>query len=429
MFQAYNFFLTVLILLSLPLLPIFLLLGKRFREGFFQRLGFYPRSLREALRGSRCVWIHAVSVGEVLSAAPLALELKTRFRGHKILLSTATATGHRTARRMLAGVDGVVYFPLDHPWIAGRALRFFDPLLIIFIEAEMWPNFLRGAYRRGIPTVLLSGRLSARSFRRYSLFRFFFSAVFRQWSAAGMQTQEDAERMLGLGLHAERVAVTGNLKHAPWDKGGLDQGALDWNRDDKGEAGRVVVAGSTHRGEEELLLEVFLSLQSRFPGLRLVLAPRHPHRFAEVDRLLRKKGIRYQRQSQRNGGKTGLPEVIFLDTLGDLPAFYAFADVAFVGGSLVDAGGHNPLEPARCRKPIVFGPYMRNFSLVAREMKDKGGAIEVQGREDLLQGLSDLLQDPERAARMGEIAFQVVKGDRGVVERSLKLVGRYLQGS
>ena len=161
----------------------------------------------------------------------------------------------------------------------------------------------------------------------------------------------------------------------------------------------------------------------------MVLAPRHPHRFKEVDRLLRKKGIRYQRQSQSNGGWESPPDVIFLDTLGDLPAFYPFADVAFVGGSLVDAGGHNLFEPARCRKPIVFGPYMRNFSQVAQEMKEKGGAMEVRGREDLTERLSEILNDPGKAVRMGEIAFQVVKGDRGVVERSLKLVGRYLQGS
>ena len=429
MFRAYNLILTLLVLLIFPFLPIFFLLGKRFREGFFQRIGFYPLSLRESLRGSRSIWIHAVSVGEVLSVAPLVLELKAKFRGHKILLSTSTSTGSRMARRMLPAIDAVVYFPLDHPWIVQRALRLFEPSLIIFLEAEMWPNFLRAAYRKGIPTLLLSGRLSARSFRRYRVFRIFFSEAFRQWSAVGMQTQEDAQRMVRLGVNPEKVTVTGNLKHAPWDEGGLDRRALNFDCGDGSGARRVVVAGSTHRGEEDLLLEAFLALKSRFPGLQMVLAPRHPHRFAEVDRLLRKKGIRYQRQSQSNGGWESPPDVIFLDTLGDLPAFYPFADVAFVGGSLVDAGGHNLFEPARCRKPIVFGPYMRNFSHVAQEMKEKGGAMEVRGRKDLTERLSEILNDPGKAARMGEIAFQVVKGDRGVVERSLKLVGRYLQGS
>jgi 3-deoxy-D-manno-octulosonic-acid transferase len=233
--------------------------------------------------------------------------------------------------------------------------------------------------------------------------------------------------MVRLGVHPGKVAVTGNLKHAPWDDGCLDKGALNFYSEEGSEARPVVVAGSTHRGEEDLLLEAFLALKIQFPALQMVLAPRHPHRFAEVDRLLRRKGIRYQRQSQKNGRRGQPPEVIFLDTLGDLPAFYAFADIAFVGGSLVDAGGHNLMEPARCRKPIVFGPHMRNFSHVARELKEPGGAIEVRGAEDLTQRVSELLHNPGKAAEMGEIAFQVVKGDRGVVERSLALVGRYLE--
>lgn len=429
MFRVYNLFLTLLALLLLPILPVFLLLGKRFREGFLQRLGFYPRSLRESMRGSRSVWIHAVSVGEVLSVARLALELKRRFSGYKILLSTSTATGNRMARRMLSAVDAVVYFPLDHPWIVRRVLRLFDPSLVIFLEAEMWPNFLRASHRMGIPALLLSGRLSAHSFRRYWVFRLFFSGMFRRWSAVGMQTQEDAQRIRRLGVAPGKVAVTGNLKHAAWDPGSLDKRALNFDWDDGSGPRRVVVAGSTHRGEEELLLEAFLSLKAQFPGLRMVLAPRHPHRFAEVDRLLRKKGIRYQRQSERNGHREQVPDVVFVDTLGDLPALYAFGDIAFVGGSLVDAGGHNLFEPARCRKPIVFGPHMRNFSHVARELKEKGGGMEVRGKEDLMQGLAELLKDPGKAVQMGEIAFQVVKGDRGVVERSLELVSRYLQGS
>jgi 3-deoxy-D-manno-octulosonic-acid transferase len=426
MFTVYNVILTLLAFAALPLLSVALLLGKRYREGLSERLGFYPRPVREAFRGTRAIWIHAASVGEVLSCGRLALELKLRSPGCRILLSTATAAGARIAVKMVRAADGVIFFPLDHPWCVHRALSVFDPSVVIFLEAEVWPNFLRAAHRKGIPAILLSGRLSAGSFRRYARFRFFFSDVFGRWSAAGMQTAEDARRMVELGVEPQKVSVTGNLKHAPWTPEALGKSVLHSTGPD-GAARRVLVAGSTHRGEEELLLDAFLALKPRFPTLQMVLAPRHPHRFPEVDRLLKKRGIRYLKQSRPNGRREEAPDVIFLDTLGDLPAFYPLAEVAFVGGSLVDAGGHNILEPARCGKPVVFGPYMRNFFDMAQEVKVKGGGIEVRSREELVQRLSDLLDDPERAARMGEAAFQALNGDRGVIRRSLELVGRYLQ--
>lgn len=391
-------------------------------------MGFYPRLVRERLRGSRPIWIHAVSVGEVLSARHLAEQLKERFPERKILLSTFTSTGNEIAHQTVVAGDVVIFLPLDHPWIVRRALTLFDPSLLIFLETEIWPNLIRLAYRRGIPTLLLSGRLSPGAFRRYSFFRFFFSRVVQQFTAVGMQSEEDAERMIGLGIDPRKIWITGSLKHTSL---GADRrnsvGEAEAALDLRGEENRqVLVVGSTHRGEEQILLDVFLGLKSRFPALVMVLAPRHPQRFYEVEKLLKKMEVQYGKKSQMNGRRERFPDVILLDTLGDLPAFYSIADVAFVGGSLVDAGGHNLMEPARFRKPVLFGPYMANFTDIAEEMKRKGGGIEVKGREDLIRIISSLLADRTMAGRIGELAYGVVEGDRGVVDRSIGLVSRYL---
>jgi len=426
-YWIYNSLLSLSIVLFLPALPLLFLSGRRFRQGFFQRMGFYPRKICQSVRGTRPIWIHAVSVGEVLSAEHLAGQLRERFPGRKILLSTFTSTGNEIARESGAA-DIVIFLPLDHPWIVRRAINLFDPALMIFLETEIWPNFLRMAYRRGIPTVLLSGRLSPVAFRRYAFFRVLFSRVVQQFVAVGMQTEGDAERMSSLGLDPRRISVTGSLKHA-------FRGATDGKERDNGEVdlpsarkqGRqVLVVGSTHRGEEEILLDVFLFLKTGFPDLLLVLAPRHPQRFTEVERMLQKRNLRYEKKSQMNGREGSSADAIFLDTLGDLPAFYSVADVAFIGGSLVDAGGHNLMEPARFGKPVLFGPYMTNFADVAKEMKRKGGGVEVHGREDLIREISALLTDRGRAERMGRIAYSVVEGDRGVMDRSIALVSRYL---
>jgi len=425
-YGIYNFFLTLFLILGLPFALPVLLLGKRVREGFLERVGFYPRGLRETLKGSQPIWIHAVSVGEVRAAASLTTEIKKRFPDRRILLSTFTRTGYAMARQMEATADGVVLFPMDHPLVVRRALSLFDPSLLIFLETEIWPNFLHLAHSRGIPTLLLSGRISPRAFRRYRFFGWFFSKVLKQVTTFGMQNQDNAERIIHLGVDPAKVMVTGNLKHAYWgamEGGGTGEGNVDL---DGNKARRVLVAGSTHRGEEEVLLDVFSNLKSQNPDLMMILAPRHPQRFDEVEKLMQKKSVNYQKKSQMNGHGAVEADVVFLDTLGDLPAIYRLASVVFVGGSLVDAGGHNLIEPARWSKPILFGPYMTNFSDLADEMKQKGGGVEVRGQEDLIREISMLLADPDKALKIGERARKVVDGDRGVVDCSMGLVSRYL---
>lgn len=394
--------------------------------GLRERFGFYDPTVTKALAKARPVWIHAASVGEILAVARLVEEIRTRFPARQILLSAFTQTGYETARRVADG-GTVIFFPLDHPWIVKRALSTIDPSVIIFLETEIWPNVLRLARRRGTPTLLLSGRLSERSVRRYSFLASFFREVLGNFSALGMQGEEDANRAKRLGADPARVTVTGNLKTKASVEASRLAPAADFNQ--KTASRPVLVAGSSHRGEEEVLLEAFRRLKQRFPDFQLILAPRHPQRFPEIEKLLRASGLRFEKMTQRNGTRSLREDVFFLDTLGDLQEFYSIGDIAFVGGSLVDAGGHNLLEPARVGRPILFGPHMGNFAALADEMKQKGGGIEVQGVEDLVRAITDLLNDSDKRLAMGKMAYQIATQDSRVGERTFALLSRYLQPS
>jgi 3-deoxy-D-manno-octulosonic-acid transferase len=427
-YWVYNLLATVLLLMGLPFLPVLYLLGKRYSVGVGQRLGFYGREVRDAVNHTRPLWIHGASVGEVLSAGRLVEEIRKRFPGRKIVVSAFTYTGYETARRVISDA-AVIFFPLDHPWSVKRALAAVDPSVVVFLETEIWPNMLRLAHRRGTPTLLLSGRFSARSFNKYSSLSWFFRGVVRNFASMGMQSEEDASRAKRLGADPEKVFVTGNLKlvgsensfaHDP-----VISESVHLKRKSDGRC--LLVAGSSHRGEEEILLNAFRSLKRRFPDFQMILAPRHPQRFPEVERLLKANGMEFEKKSQTNGRSFLMEDICFLDTLGDLQEFYALGDIAFVGGSLVNAGGHNLLEPARVRRPVLFGPYMANFAAIADEMKRKGGGVEVRGVEDLVREIADLVSDTDKRLAMGERAYHVAADEHRVGERTSELLSRYLQ--
>jgi 3-deoxy-D-manno-octulosonic-acid transferase len=424
---VYNCITAAVFIVSFPALPLFYLFGKRFHEGLAERLGFYRKAKFAGLAGTRPIWIHAASVGEVRAASHLARELKRRFPAQSIVVSTFTATGNRSAREMSVA-DLVIFLPLDLLWIVRRALARIDPAALIIVETEIWPNLLREASRRGIPALLLSGRLSARAWRKYSWFGGFFRHVVRYFTAIGMQSKQDRERIVRLGAPANRVSIVGNLKHAFSD----GQGAPAIGSGDPTQSGRNpsdslwLVAGSSHRGEEEILIEAFMFLKARFPRVRLVLAPRHPQRFAEVERLLKTAGLLFEKKSQVNGRLDFQTEVMLVDTLGDLPNFYAAGDIAFVGGSFVEAGGHNLLEPARFAKPVIFGPHMTNFKSLAKEMAARGGGIEVRGKDDLIRAMTLLLTDSEKRRSMGQRAFEIAAADHSVLERNFAVAAPYL---
>ncbi|MGH7847004.1 MAG: 3-deoxy-D-manno-octulosonic acid transferase, partial [Candidatus Binatia bacterium] len=336
------------------------------------------------------------------------------------------ATGVEMARKMGAA-DATIFFPVDHPLIVRRALQAFDPMLVIFLETEIWPNYLWVAHRRGIPVLLLSGRISARSLRRYRWFSWLFGRAVRCFSALGVQTESDAQRMAALGADRSRIAITGSLKYDIDRTGSVNgNGKLEGYFLPEGPSPRSLwVAGSTHDGEETIILDAYRVLKSRFPGLLLVLAPRHPHRFGEVEKLLQKRRVRYVKKSDV-ADRMPPSDVLLLDSMGELSSFYALADATFVGGSLVNAGGHNILEPARLRKPVFFGPYMGNFAEAAAEMEQKGGGVTVRTKEELARELEKVLADSQLAETMGDSAHCVVARHGGVLAQSMQLVSRYL---
>lgn len=415
----YNVLLTIALVVALPFLPLVLLLGSRYRDGFTQRFAFYGSALASTLHNDP-IWIHAASVGEVRAAGALARALKTQAPKRTVVISTFTATGNRVARQTGAA-DAVIFLPLDFTWVVRRALDRIHPSLLIFLETEIWPNLVREAYRRGIPTMMLSGRVSAKALRRYELGRPFFRRVLEQYTAIGMQSPEDAARILKLGAPEQKVSVVGNLKFVA---NGMTQGkpGILSSVPDR----HIFVAGSSHRGEEEILLGALQRVRSNCRKLAMVLAPRHPERFGEVEKLLEQSCFSFQRKTQAQPEQYFQTDILLLDTIGELSDFFRVADVAFVGGSLVDAGGHNVLEPARYRKPILFGPYMENFKTIAEGMKRNGGALEVRGADDLARVLSELLADPRARERMGQSAAEFAAANQETLTKNLSLANRYL---
>jgi 3-deoxy-D-manno-octulosonic-acid transferase len=390
---------------------------RKYREGLAERLGRVPASLR---RGDKpVIWLHAVSVGEVLAVSRLVEELTLSFPGYRLVVSTTTRTGQALARQRF-GLDRVFYCPLDLPWAVRAYLRALRPALVILAETEFWPNLLRGCFRRGIPVVVVNARISDRSWPRYRRMRWLWRPLLRPLRGALAQSETDAERLRAIGCAPDRVVVAGNLK---FDVRAAQE--AEATRLLKPAAGlRFVVAGSTLEGEEAALLEAWPRLLAADPQLALVLAPRHPERFGAVAALLERSGLPWVRRS------AGLRElaagqIVLLDTIGELASVYSLAAVAFVGGSIVEAGGHNPLEPAQFGVAIVMGPHYVNFRAIAEDLRVQD-AVRIAARDKLAEALIELLRDREEAATMGARARQVFEAQAGATARTVQAIGALL---
>lgn len=354
---------------------------------------------------------------------PLIEAIKSEFPEQQILLSTMTATGRAVAGETIAQVDALVYFPLDLPGIVANALRQFNPTLVILLETEVWPNFIHTSSRRGVPVMMLSGRLSERSARRYRRFAGVFVRVLREISAFGMQDCEHAGRLVELGVDPVRIAVTGSLKQVDV---GPTKGPAELDTITGHQGRPVVVIGSTHKGEEAVFLESVARLRIEFPHVLLVIAPRHPERFDEVETLLRREQVHYRKRSEPGPLDLHACEVFLMDSVGELPWIYEWANVVFVGGTLVEVGGHNLIEPARLGKPVLLGPYTANVAAVARTMIEGGGAVQVQTKDELVQQLSRLLANPEYAEEMGSRARALAPLNRRVLSDTMELVRKFV---
>jgi 3-deoxy-D-manno-octulosonic-acid transferase len=428
-YSLYSVLIVTFFLIMSPYLAWQAVRYKKYIGSLRQRLGYLPGSFN--LDGEQSIWIHAVSVGEVLVAKALLPQLRERYPRHRLFLSTTTMTGQHIARNNLQYVDEVFYFPFDLGFVVNRTLRLVNPKLFIMMETEIWPNLLRACRRAGVKTVLVNGRISSRSYPRYRLVRPFFRRVLANIDRFCMQSEESARRIIDIGADPDRVVVTGSLKFDSLDLPGTatapDRGrnrVLRYFRITNDRP--VIIAASTLKGEETPVFEAFQRIRARVPDTLLIIAPRKPERFGDVEQLARRNGWRTARRSDLPVDAEPRQDVVVLDTLGELAQLYQVATAVFVGGSLVDQGGHNILEPAVFGKAIVFGPYMQNFSEIARAFVENDAAIQIRTARELEHALMGLLTDPVRRARLGAAARALVEANRGARGKTMAAIARVL---
>jgi 3-deoxy-D-manno-octulosonic-acid transferase len=403
----------LLFLLALPVL----LLHPKLRHGVPQRLGFYRADL-EGGRGSPRIWLHGASAGDLLSLQPMMRELKRRSPGCCLIVTTITNSGLEMARRKISEADVVCHAPYDLPGATRRAVTALRPDLLVLEYTEIWPNLIRAAQRAGVRIALTNGRFDPEALPRY---RAFFGAIgnpLRRIDVFLMRSDEEAERALALGAAPDRVWVTGNTKFdalAPDAGAGLEEGL----RVEMGlpRGAPVFMAGSTHEGEEEILLEAYQELRSRHPGLRMVIAPRYVERAGRILALAGRRGLSARARS--GGAAGGEAQVTVLDTIGELAVAYRLATVVFVGGSFARRGGQNVLEPAAQGKPVLFGPHMENFKDSVQVLQGRGG-IQVATPERLVRVADELLSRPAQIAELGALARQSVTAIRGASARNVE---------
>jgi 3-deoxy-D-manno-octulosonic-acid transferase len=392
-----------------------------------QRMGSLPVSVN--MDADPSIWIHAVSVGEVLTSRPLVRGLRARYPNLRIVVSTTTMTGQALARRSVPDADAVFYFPFDFVPFVRRTLDVVRPCLFVMIETEIWPNLLNECRRRGVKVAIVNGRLSPRSCSRYRLVRRFMTRVLDHVDRFCVQSEESARRFIDLGADASRVTVTGSLK---FDS--LDLPAVPHSRArdrvlryfNVPATRPVIVAGSTMRGEEAVVLRAFRRVRGSVPTALLILAPRHMERVSEVEQLCRQEGFRTARRTALPIDVEPRADIVVLDTIGELAPVYQLATVAFVGGSLVATGGHNVLEPALYGKPIVFGPHMANFAEIADTFVANLAGVQVAHEREFGDVLLALMTDPVRRARLGAAARALVEANRGATEKSLHVLSELL---
>jgi 3-deoxy-D-manno-octulosonic-acid transferase len=420
----YRTLFTLVLLLFVIVFPLWIFTPKR-RNTLFKRLGWqdYPHTRQSS---DKPVWIHALSIGELLSAGNLIEQVRRAIGDRPLYLSVSTLSAFTIAtERFTRFCDGLFYFPYDVAFSVTRCLNKIDPALLVLIETDIWPGFLDEVRRRQIPCLLVNGRLSPESFRSYNSFRVLFEPAFNTFRWVYPQSSREAERFLAIGLEPARLRSSGNLKFdvaltiPETDALASLRQELNIPSDSP-----ILIAGSTHPGEEDIIRACFLKLRNDFPALRLILVPRRPERGAEVLNLFRHDGIDATLLSHPN---RSIPVVIVVDRMGYLSRLYALADIAVIGGSFVPKGGQNPIEPAACGKPVLFGPDMHDFPDVARWLLDARGAVQARNEEDLHATCHRLLTDPQEARMMGDRARRVVTDTQGATVKIVQDIVNVLQ--
>jgi 3-deoxy-D-manno-octulosonic-acid transferase len=403
------------------------------QENFGQRFGRYDPHFKQTITNRHMIWLHAVSVGEVNLCTQLIRALEPRVPNVKIVVSTTTTTGMGELQKKLPTRTGKIYYPIDCSLYVNRAFKVIHPEAIVLVEAEIWPNFIWQARRLGIPIFLVNARLSEKSFRGYKKFAFLFRPVFASFTGVGVENEADAARLRELGCRPEAIKIVGNLK---FDAAKLDEKQpLNVSRLLRQLAvpigAKIIVAGSTHAGEEAILAEQFLRLRTQFPDLFLVLVPRHFERARQVGKELTDRKVKFVYRTEvvaKSKFSPGEVDCLLVNTTGELKYFYEHATVIFVGKSLSAEGGQNPIEPAALGKAVVFGPHMQNFAEIARSFVKQKGAIQVHDAGELEKILAELLADETRRIELGQNALQVVRTNEGGVGRTVEMIVKHLDG-
>ena len=415
MYSLYSILLLLALVVSAPWWLLEMLRHGKYRAGLGERLGKVPDRLCHPA-AANTIWIHAVSVGEVLAISRVIGELRSQLPAWRIVVSTTTDTGQKLARERF-GENNVFYFPVDLPFAVRAYLQALGPKLLVLAESEFWPNLLHWARLSGAAVAVVNARVSDRSLPRYLRFQELLRPVMQNVQLFLAQSEEDARRLVRMGAPTERVQASGNLKFEVKPPLRPPIAAV-FSAIKREENGPLLVAGSTLDGEEAMLVEMFRQVLPRYPKAVMVLAPRHPERFDVVAALLELSGLRYQRRSQWKAGRPTAGDVFLLDSIGELASLYEFAEVAFVGGSLVPRGGHNVLEAAQFGTPILVGPYTENFRDIV-EVFRKADALRVIAPESLTATVLQLLENHDERAALGRRAFEVMRSQRGATERTV----------
>ncbi|MDO9558609.1 MAG: 3-deoxy-D-manno-octulosonic acid transferase [Syntrophales bacterium] len=424
MLVLYNILLTLAAALAIPYYGAKILFTGKYRHSMGPKFGFNRPDLFDGMRGAPRIWMHAVSVGEVTAAAPIMAALRADFPAACLVLSTGTETGQEMARRLVPEATAIIYFPLDLPHVVRKLIRLVRPDIFVLTETELWPNFLRACRDQGIDVVMVNGRLSPRSFKKYYSTRFFWKEILKDIYEMGVISEIDAGRARAIGMAPEKIRVLGNAKYD-----GLAAKVSPALREETARrlnmaAGeRVLVAGSTHEGEETVILEVFRKLLAVYPDFRLILVPRHVERAGEVTNLVRQAGFDGLALTQIDQGRTMRDEkILVVDSIGELFKVYSLATVVYCGGSLVPKGGQNILEPAAWGKVVFYGPSMEDFRDEKILLEAVGAGIPVNDGPELADKMLALLQTPEMLASKGQAAGQVVAANRGASQRYAALI-------
>lgn len=416
-------------LVFLCMLPFFLMRMCRrggYRDGFEQRFGIYSPEVKAKLAAHHYTWVHSVSVGEILVAFSFMEEYRKAHPNMRFVLTTNTSTAHKMATERLDDRDLLLYFPIDLPVIIARVLKMINPLKLVLVECELWPNLLRMADKRGVPLCLINGRMSDHSFKGYKRIGFLTRPVMELFRTVCVQGEKDAARYRELGVRPAKLHQLGSVKFdvAKVPAGAQEKGRAVLRQLGVADDALIMVGGSTWPGEEALLIDAYKSLREKHANLFLILVPRHFERAPELLPLFAEKGVGCVRRSRLNGGAVQTPDLLFVDTTGEIMNFYANADIVFVGKSFEpNHGGQNPIEPAACGKAVLVGPNMENFPSVMDDMRRADALIQLSSPDELLPELARLLDDPVTRAALGRQAESLVLNKRGVMQETVRRVG------